>query len=385
MGQQMSLTNLKNPDLLAINNEHSDKILSDGRIEDIHLFLPLDVINAISKNSVSSYDPNQKCSIELPITKQTFIKHIRTDLSLLTNSSGLNELNTKIAEIIQQVFDRIALTNTTLQNDIQSIIDKQQQLKNSYIERLKEDENATTSIFAQAFIDSSNLENVSNEHQTDNNSVKQTRLHQFQAEQLSFFAVQSLISMLLILLKSVQQYDSTIVHQMLNLTNQLVEQIPLHYLSSDVYKRSSNLFKSLKPLTNYINELSIQTEVDPIAANQSIKILLNFSVIKGSLKDVLPLIRKLIFNTTDIYDIRKLFVVLNKDLTTIMDRFEKEKQISTETTTVISQNTAENSSEPSKEQDTTGKRNPRTIIESCSDVSRIFQYAESRLPSVGPR
>ncbi|CAF1258882.1 unnamed protein product [Rotaria sordida] len=379
MGQQLSLNNFKTADLLAINNQHIDKILSNGRIEDIHLFLPLDIINAISKSSISSHDHDQKNSIELPITKQTLIKHIRTDLSLLTNSSGIDELNMEIARLIQQVFDRIARTNTNLQNDIQSIIDKQQQLKNSYAEKLKEDENATTSIFAQLFIDTSNSENVSNEHQIDNNSIKQTRLYQLQAEQLSFFAIQSLISMLLLLLKSVQKYDSIIVHQILDLTNQLVEQIPLHYLSSAIYKRSSNLFKSLKPLTNYINELSIQTEIDPIAANQSIKILLNFSVIKSSLKDILPLIRKLIFNTTDIYDIRKLFIVLNKDLTTIMDQFEKEKQTLIETTTIIPQNVAEDSNEASKEQN---KTEMRLSTEKISDMEHTFSTVLEYLKSM---
>ncbi|CAF3929639.1 unnamed protein product [Rotaria sp. Silwood2] len=329
MGQQLSLTNLKIPDLLTENNQHSDKILSDGRTEDVHLFLPLDIINSISKNLILSHDHDQKSSIELPITKQTLMKQIRTDLSLLTNSPGLDAFNTEIAGIIQQVFDRVATTNTTLQNAMQSIIDKQQQLKKSHAEQLKDDANATTSIFAQPFVDSSNSETVSNENQKENNSVKQTRLHQFQAEQLSFFAVQSLISMLVMLLQSVQKYDSTIVHRMLIFTNQLVEQIPLKYLSPDVYKRSSSLFKSLKPLVNYINEFSIQTEINPVVANQSIKILLNFSIIKGSLKDALPLIRKLIFNTTDIYDIRKLFIELNKDLTTMIDQFQKEKQIST--------------------------------------------------------
>ncbi|CAF3035361.1 unnamed protein product [Rotaria sp. Silwood2] len=320
MGQQLSSTNLKIPDLLTVNNQHSDKILSDGRTEDVHLFLPLDIINSISKNIILSHDDDQKSSIELPITKQTLIKQIRSDLSLLTNSPELDAFNTDMAGIIQQVFDHIATTNTTLQNAIQSNIDKEQQLKKSYAEKLKDDENTTTSIFDQPFVDSSSPENVSNENQTNNNSIKQQQLHQFQAEQLSFFAVQSLISMLLMLFQSVQKYDSTIIHQMLILTNQLVEQIPLNYLSPDVYKKSSNLFKSLKPLAKYINQFSIQTEIDPIAANQSITILLNFSIIKGSFKDVLPLIRKLIFNTTDIYDIRKLFIELNKDLTTITSK-----------------------------------------------------------------
>ncbi|CAF3719514.1 unnamed protein product [Rotaria sp. Silwood1] len=371
MGQQLSSSNLKISDLLASNNQHSDSILSNGRTEDVHLFLPLDVINSISKNVILSHDHNQKSSIELPITKQTLTKQIRTDLSLLTNSSGLDAFNTEIAGIIQQVFDRIATTNTTLQNAIQSIIDKQQQLKNSYAEQLKDNENANTSIFAQSFVSSSNSENISNENQKENNSIKQTQLHQFQAEQLSFFAIQSLISMLLMLLQTVKKYDSTIVHQMLILTNQLVEQIPLKYLSLDVYKRSSNLFKSLKPLVNYINEFSIQTEINPVAANQSITILLNFSIIKGSLKDALPLIRKLIFNTTDIYNIRKLFIELNKDLTTMMGQFQKENQISTNattttTTTTTSQNAA-NSDETFKGQD---KTDTTVSTEKISDIER---------------
>ncbi len=157
------------------------------------------------------------------------------------------------------------------------------------------------------------------------------------------------------LLESVQKSDSHIVHQMLNLTNQLVEQIPLKYLSPDVYKRSNNLFKSLKPLTNYIQELSIHSDIDPIAANQSIKILFNFSVIKASFKDILPLIRKLVFNTNDIFDIRKLLVKLNKYLTMTIDRFEKEKQ-TTSVTTTIPQNTAD-TNVTTQDQNRTGKKN----------------------------
>ncbi|CAF3999075.1 unnamed protein product, partial [Rotaria magnacalcarata] len=307
MGQDLSSDKLKALDLLTVNNQRLDKILSAERKEDAFLFLPLEVIDAISKNSISSPDRDQKSSIEFPITKQTLSKQIRQDLFLLTNSSAVEELNTSIASIVTQVFDRITVTNTNLQNAIQSINDKQQQLKNSYAEKLNDDKNITTSIFAQSFNDSANSNNASSENKKE--------LHQFQAEQLSFFAIQSLISMLLMLLKSIHQYDSTIVHQMLNLTNQLIEQIPLNYLSPDIYKQSSNLFKSLNPLTNYIRELSKHTEVDPIAASQSIKILLNFSVIKASLKEALPLIRSLMFNTTDTYDIRRLFIELNNDLT----------------------------------------------------------------------
>ncbi|CAF4720715.1 unnamed protein product, partial [Rotaria magnacalcarata] len=160
--------------------------------------------------------------------------------------------------------------------------------------------------------------------------------------------------MLLMLLKSVHKSDSTIVHQMLIVKNQLLEKIPLNYLSSNIYKRSNNLFKSLKPLTDYIQELSMQADIDPFAANQSIKILFNFSVMKASFKDILPLIRKLIFNTNDSFDVRKLFVKLNKHLMIRMDQFEKEKQ-TLSIPTAIPQNTTNNNNLTTQEQNRTDK------------------------------
>lgn len=343
MGQQISSTNLNTLDLFITNNENFDKVLSDDRIEDVHLFLPLQTIDTISKNSIASHEP--KNSIELPITKQTVIKHIRTHLSLLTTSPGLDRLNTEMATIIQQVFDSISTTNTNLQSALQAVNDKQKQLKDSLAKKLKDDENATASIFAEQFIESSNSNETSN-----NNSTNQTELNQFRAQQLSFFAVQSLISMLLMLVKSMQKYDATMVHQMLILTNQLVELIPLNYLSPDVYKKSSNLFKSLRPLTNYITELSLQTDIDPLASQQSIKILLNFSIIKSSFKDILPIIKKLIFNKNDIYDIRTLLIELNKNITTMMEQFNKDKQ-----TPIATENTV-SADEVPKESEKPGKR-----------------------------
>jgi hypothetical protein len=331
MGQQISLSDFEIPDLFATNNQQPNDALSANEIEDVHLFLPFNVINEMNKNFISL--PNQNSSNELSIAEETLINQIRNDISVFSNLSGVQEFNTKMSEIIKKMFDYIAKTNTSLHNSMQSITNKQKQLQNSYVEKLKDDENEMTSIFCETLIDS---EKVSNEQQI---------------KELSFFAVQSLITMLLMLLQSVHKSDSTIIYQMLNLTNQLVEQIPLNSLSSDVYKRSNNLFKSLKPLTNYIQELSIQTDIDPIAANQSIKILLNFSIMKTSFKDILPLIRKLIFNTNDIFDIRKLLVKLNKQLTMTIDRFEKEKQ-----TLSISQNTT-NNNVTTEDQNRTGKEN----------------------------
>ncbi|CAM4949968.1 unnamed protein product, partial [Rotaria socialis] len=185
MGQQVSLTDLKIPDLLSTNNQQPNEVLSDDQTEDIHLFLPLDIIKEINKNSS-----------ELSIAKEKLIHQIRNDISVSSNLSVVNEFNAKIVEIIKKTLDYIATQHTCLQNSIQSIINKQKQLKDSYGEKLKDDENATTSIFPEALIDS---EKASNEQQL---------------KELSFFAVESLITILLMLLKSVHKSDSTIVHQM---------------------------------------------------------------------------------------------------------------------------------------------------------------------------
>ncbi|CAF1116083.1 unnamed protein product [Rotaria sordida] len=322
MGQHISLSDCKIPDLLATNNQQSNEVSSANETEDIHLFLPFDIINEINKNYTSL--PNQKISNELLITKDVLINQIRNDISDFSNLFGVKKFDMEIAEIIKKMFDHIATMNTNLQNSMQLIINKQEQLKNSYSEKLKDDENEMNSVFSETLID------------------REKKSDEQQVNELSFFAVQSLITMLLMLLESIHKFDSTIINEMLNLTNQLFEQIPLNYLSSDVYKRSDNLFKSLKPLTNYIQELSTQTDIDPIVANQSIKFLFNFSVMKASFKDILPLIRKLIFNTNDIFDIRNLLIKLNKHLTMMLDRFQKEKQTSSIPTTIPQNNTTDN-------------------------------------------
>lgn len=309
MGQQVSLSDFKIPDLYAMNNQQSNDALSTKETEDVYSFLPFDTIDEINKNSILL--PNQNISNELSIAKEALINQIRNDISVFSSLSGVQEFNTKISEIIKNMFNCITTMNTNLQNSMKLITNKQKQLQNSYVEKLKDDENEMISIFSETSMDS---ETISNEQHL---------------KELSFFAVQSLITMLLMLLESVHLSDSNIVLRMLNLTNQLIEEVPLNTLSSDIYQRSNNLFKSLKPLTNYIKNLSIQNEIDPTAANQSIKILLNFSVMRASFKDILPLIRKLIFNTNDIFDIRKLFIKLNKSLTITIDRFEKEKQTTT--------------------------------------------------------
>ena len=63
MGQQISLTDLKTPDLFETNSQHLDKVLSTNETEDIHSFLPFDIINEINRDCFSFH--NQKNSSEL--------------------------------------------------------------------------------------------------------------------------------------------------------------------------------------------------------------------------------------------------------------------------------------------------------------------------------
>lgn len=321
MGQELSLSEVKVPDIFSTSSRQSNELLSTNETENVHLFLPFEIINELNKNSILL--KNQKISNELSIAKETLVDQIRNDLSISSNLSEVTALNTDVTEMIKKVLDYITAANSSLQNSIESIMNKQNQLKNSYAEKLKDDENKMTSIFSEPFIDS---EKVSDEQQI---------------KELSYFAIQSLLNMLLMLLQSVHKSDSVIPRTMLNLTNQIVEQMPLNSLSSDVYKGSHSLFKSLQPLTNYIQELSIQTDIDPIVAKQSINILLNFSVIKSSFKDILPLIRKLIFNINDTFDVRKLLIKLNQHLTMMIDKYDKEKQKSLDTTTTLQNDTTD--------------------------------------------
>ena len=46
--------------------------------------------------------------------------------------------------------------------------------------------------------------------------------------------------------------------------------------------------------------------------NKSIKILLSFAIAKGSFKDILPLLSKLIFNTIDIYNAQGIYYTIKQ-------------------------------------------------------------------------
>ena len=128
----------------------------------------------------------------------------------------------------------------------------------------------------------------------------------FPKDQLFYFAIESLTSILLILIKSAEKTDPTLIDQILSLTEQLSQQLPIKSLSST----NQLLFKSLEPLINYISQLSN----DSIFSKRTTKILLSLAVAKGSLKDLLVLFNNLILNTTDTFNVHILLQQINNYL-----------------------------------------------------------------------
>ncbi|CAF1202897.1 unnamed protein product, partial [Didymodactylos carnosus] len=315
MGQTLSATNSQFTDLLTLaQSNYADSDVFATADSDINFFLPLKTDGNRDK------DAEGKELNEATIITTTLIKQIRTHLFTLTNLQQFNALNTQITTDIQQIVDGINSTNTTTNTTITTILEKQKQLQSAYALKLANDKSeinlANTSIFSHPFIDSTIYSGTKIEIET----AKQNAFQRFQTQQLSYFALQSLLSVLLVLIKSVHNTDSTIIYQILTMTKQFIEQIPAKYLASENFKQSS-LFTSLKPLSNYIEELSIQT-VDLTAKKQAIEILLRFAVAKASFTELLHLIARLVFNTDNIniYDVRGLILQLNEDLSSATNK-----------------------------------------------------------------
>ncbi|CAF3976097.1 unnamed protein product [Rotaria sordida] len=194
----------------------------------------------------------------------------------------------------------------------------EQQLQASLTKKLADNQAIDQSIFSKRYALSSNAANA--ELSDDGNSKE------MQLPELSHFIIQSLTSILIILIKSAEKSDPTIVHQILTLTSQLCEQIPAKCLSTG----DNLLSASLKPLTDYIYDLSFSK--DSTVAKKAIKIRLGFSISQASFKHILPLLTNLIFITDDVYDVQGLFIRWNDDLTVALDDWEKQQSTdSTET------------------------------------------------------
>ncbi|CAF1262290.1 unnamed protein product [Rotaria sordida] len=305
MGQQLFKVHF---DIVDNTVDNSEIISSDPIKDDIRFFFPL-------KFSSDSINNQTELNNDQQISKSQieYIKQIQNSLFRLTKSVHWGKINTEINEILMNnIFTSIIEQNKKIMKEIENHLVYKQHLQTSLINKLKEENDANLSIFEQPFIDASSENN--------DNSDNQEEKTKYQPEQLSYFAIESLTSILLILIQSVEKNDPIIIHKILTLISRLCEQLPMKCLSTT----NNFLFKSLEPLIYYIHELSLTT--DPIITKQAIKIQLNFSIAKGSFKDILSLLKKLIFNTTDIYNVQTLFLQLNKGLTETINKWEKQKK-----------------------------------------------------------
>ena len=226
MGQQLFKSHLEIFNSIKIDDTKlkSNLISSEDDGDDINFF--------VCPKSMTENDDHH------PIlsSKKVFTKKNQDQLFLLTKSITLEEIDTQINEILMKnVFIFIENCYKQTMQQIKDISENQKRLQISLTNKIQEEKLNNKSIF------------YNKDKKKENKS-----------QQLSYFAIQSLISILLILIKSVEKNDPTIIHQILTLTNQLCEQIPMKSLSST--NNSNFLFKSLKPLTNYINELSISND-----------------------------------------------------------------------------------------------------------------------------
>ena len=278
MGQQLFKAHLDTVEQTVLKQPEfdPDAILSNRTPDDISFFLP-------NKSAADLPSDASEANTARPIaTAQIeYIKQIRQQLALLTQPSPWPVLD---GEVLTSLVDLHRSVVANMERDLTNRTQLQALLR----QKFEADRQSETSIFAQPL----------------------TVTSADQSQQLSYFAVQSLISILLVLIKSAEKNDPNLVQQILALAGQLCVQLPMKSLSSA--KNSEFLFKSLKPLISYIQDLSLTS--DPILAKQATIILLTFSVGKGSLQDILPLLCPLVFNTTDVYPAQGLCLQLNNGL-----------------------------------------------------------------------
>jgi hypothetical protein len=328
MGQQLSNIDLKASSATNTNDTEFNytTITSRSGNENIHLFSCIKALDGMTTSSIG-FDQISNTHIQL-------IKHIQKDLSLLSHAADITKANSEINEIlITDVFPSISARYRSAIEEILAIMKKQQQLTLNIVlkQKLEENENIDQSNSVESFsddIDTSAIEDTIDNVDTQESDVAEQKLEQAknQVQQATYFAIRSLTSLLLILIKSAEKNDPIFVQELLTLAIQLCNQMPMSCfkLSESSPIIDNHWFKSLQPLTNYINELSLSENV--MMANKAMTILLSFSIAKASFKDILPILGKLIFNKVHVFNVRRLFIRLNNSLTKAFNKIEKKKQ-----------------------------------------------------------
>ncbi|CAF3840928.1 unnamed protein product [Rotaria sordida] len=307
MGAQLSKINLKLIELTTTDDLtlSSDTIVSSYGKEDINLFLPIKFTTDTKTSLILSDDDCQIFNYE-----NKLIKQIRNHLSLLTNTTEQIAINDEIDHILMKdIYELITNQYQRAMKDIQHIFNTKEELHRTIKEKLDIDKNIDEFISTVPYATTRVEEEKKIEVATTTSKQQQVDVG---FQKFLGFSLQMLTSVLLILIRSAEKNDPSIINQILTLANQFCEQIPIERLSSSILSPTTHnlLWKPLQPLTNYINELYLSE--DQHVSNQSIKILLSISIAKGSLKDILSILKKLIFNKDNVvYDVRGLLLQMN--------------------------------------------------------------------------
>ena len=260
-------------------------------------FDPSTVLSDRGKDDVRIF-----CSSKISDSQIDYIRQVREHVSRLTHSHQWKQMDTLITGLLTgTAYPWAAQYYRGIVDKMIGSVMRKQVLRDTLAKKIQDDAQGDSSIFAPAVA-------AGNEQQ--------------RAQQLSYFAIQSLTSILLILIRSAEKNDPTIVHQILCLASQLCEQLPMKCLSSS--HTNSLLFKSLSPLSKYVDELSASN--DPAIIRQTMKVQLHLSIAKGSLKDILPLLRKLLASTTDTYDARSLLLQLKNGLADTLNTWQPQEE-----------------------------------------------------------
>ena len=297
MGQNLSNINEKLAEFLTTDGIQltTEIILSNNDTNDNNVFI-------CSRNPIEPTCENLVLNSE-----KQLIQNIQNKIYSLTNIDKLKKINNEIhANLIESIFIPMATYSQQAINEITSISEKKEQLQISFTKNLELDVLPET--------DANNEES-----EFDKQMRKEAETED---AQLSHIATESFSSILLLLIKSVEKHEPSIINQILTLTTQLYENIPMKYLSKR-NKTNNFLFQSLITLTNYINQLP--SSEDPILKQTILKILLSFAIAKGSFKDILPLLNQLIFNTTDVFNVRTILTQLNNGLSKTIKKLEYEQ------------------------------------------------------------
>lgn len=301
MGQQLSNVNSSVIDWMNQNGAipNSDSILSEDSKENINLFLSVKTFADATVNGAQRHNGSQILSSEELLTKQ-----IQNYLLILTKANDLIEITTKVDQLfLENGFTLVADRYRQAFQDMRVIFDKQCTLQKAMRQKFSDDNNTSQCIFSETCSESSST------------------------QQFSYFAIQLLTSLLLVSIRINEKIDPSISSQIIIVASQLCEQIPIKTLCPCQNSLTSSdrlMFKSLKPLIDYIKELSLLA--DSILATQALKILLKLSVAQGSFKDLLSIISRMIFNTTDVYNLQHLFRQMNDCLIESSEQLEQGTQ-----------------------------------------------------------